>query len=93
MIKNILEFFRVIGELRFIVPLLTYKWPEPNDSASLAHTFQESVDKFGEKDFIYFEDQTWTYSQTNEAANILANKLVKEGIVPVSYTHLRAHET
>ena len=81
MIKNILEFFRVIGELRFIVPLLTYKWPEPDDSASLAHTFQESVDKFGEKDFIYFEDQTWTYSQTNEAANILANKLVKEGIV------------
>ena len=81
MIKKILEFIRVIGELRFIVPLLTYKWPEPDDSASLAHTFQESVDKFGEKDFIYFEDQTWTYSQTNEAANILANKLVKEGIV------------
>ena len=58
MIKNITEFFRVIGELRFIVPLLKYKWPEPDDSASLAHTFQESVEKYGEQNFIYFEEQT-----------------------------------
>ena len=71
MIKNIIEFFRVIGELRFIIPLLKYKWPEPNDSASLAHTFQESVDKYGDQNFIYFEDQIWTYYQINEAANIL----------------------
>jgi len=81
MIKNITEFFRVIGELRFIVPLLKYKWPEPDDSASLAHTFQESVEKYGEQNFIYFEEQTWTYSEINKAANILSNKLVSDGIV------------
>jgi len=81
MIKNIIEFFRVIGELRFIIPLLKYKWPEPNDNASLAHTFQESVEKYGEQNFIYFEEQTWTYSEINKAANILSNKLVNDGIV------------
>jgi len=81
MIKNITEFFRVIGELRFIIPLLKYKWPEPDDSASLAHTFQESVEKYGEQNFIYFEEQTWTYSEINKAANILSNKLVNDGIV------------
>ena len=43
MIKNILEFFRVISELRYIIPLLKYKWPNPDDNASLAHTFQDSV--------------------------------------------------
>ena len=46
MIKNILEFFRVISELRYIIPLLKYKWPNPDDNASLAHTFQDSVDKY-----------------------------------------------
>tara|TARA_X000001036_G_scaffold438322_1_gene485836 strand:- start:392 stop:2200 length:1809 start_codon:yes stop_codon:yes gene_type:complete len=81
MIKNITEFFRVISELRFIIPLLKYKWPEPDDSASLAHTFQESVEKYGEQNFIYFEEQTWTYSEINKAANILSNKLVNDGIV------------
>ena len=81
MIKNITEFFRVIGELRFIIPLLKYKWPEPDDNASLAHTFQESVEKYGEQNFIYFEEQTWTYSEINKAANILSNKLVNDGIV------------
>tara|TARA_B100000614_G_C14553337_1_gene494729 strand:+ start:1333 stop:3141 length:1809 start_codon:yes stop_codon:yes gene_type:complete len=81
MIKNITEFFRVIGELRFIIPLLKYKWPEPNDNASLAHTFQESVEKYGEQNFIYFEEQTWTYSEINKAANILSNKLVNDGII------------
>ena len=80
MIKNILEFFRVISELRFIIPLLKYKWPNPDDNASLAHTFQDSVDKYGNQNFIYFEDQILTYSQTNEAANILANRLIKDGV-------------
>ena len=77
MIKNILEFFRVISELRYIIPLLKYKWPNPDDNASLAHTFQDSVDKYGNQNFIYFEDQILTYSQTNEAANILQDKGAK----------------
>ena len=80
MFKKIYEFFRVIGELRYIIPLLKYEWPAPDDNASLAHTFEDTVNEFGDKNFIYFEDEEWTYSQTNEAANILANKLLKEGV-------------
>ena len=80
MFKKIREFFRVIGELKYIIPLLRYKWPELDSNASLAHSFQETVQKYSGKDFLYFEDEVWTYAQTNEAANILANKLSQEGI-------------
>mgnify|MGYP003327318931 CR=1 FL=1 len=66
MIKNILEFFRVISELRYIIPLLKYKWPNPDDNASLAHTFQDSVDKYGNHNFIYFEDQIQVYLFQNQ---------------------------
>ena len=80
MFKKISEFFRVIGELRYIIPLLRYKWPELNENASLAHTFQETVQIHGEKNFLYFEDEVWTYTETNKAANMLAYKLSNEGI-------------
>ena len=80
MFKKIYEFFRVLSELRYIIPMMKYKWPELDSNSSLAHSFEETVQKFGEKDFLYFEDEVWSYSQTNEAANILANKLSNEGI-------------
>ena len=51
-----------------------------DSNSSLAHSFQETVLKHAEEDFLYFEDEVWTYAQTNEAANILANKLSNEGI-------------
>ena len=54
MLKKIKEFFRVIGELKYIIPLMRYKWPDLEDNASLAHSFQETVQKFGEKEFLYF---------------------------------------
>ena len=80
MLKSIKEFLRVIGEIRYIVPLLRYKWPDPDDNASLAHSFEQSVEKYKNKDFIFFEDETWTYSEINNAANILAHKLIEDGI-------------
>ena len=80
MFKKILEFFRVIGELNFIFPLLKYEWPDPDDNASLAHTFEKTTQEFGSKDIIYFENEKWTYSETNEAANILANRLLNDGV-------------
>mgnify|MGYP005650774755 FL=1 len=80
MLKSIKEFLRVIGEIRYIVPLLRYKWPDPDDNASLAHSFEQSVEKYKNKDFIFFEDQTWTYSEINNTANILAHKLIEDGI-------------
>ncbi|MDC1150759.1 long-chain-acyl-CoA synthetase [Gammaproteobacteria bacterium] len=80
MLASIKEFFRVISELKYIIPMLRYKWPELDSNASLAHSFQDTVEEFGDKDFLYFEDEVWTYSKTNKAANILANKLASEGI-------------
>ena len=80
MLESIKEFLRVIGEIRYIVPLLGYKWPDPDDNASLAHSFEQSVEKYKNKDFIFFEDETWTYSEINNTANILAHKLIEDGI-------------
>ena len=38
MLESIKEFLRVIGEIRYIVPLLRYKWPDPDDNACLLYT-------------------------------------------------------
>ena len=76
MLASIKEFFRVISELKYIVPLLRYKWPELDSNASLAHFFQDTVKEYSDKDFLYFEDEVWTYSEVNDAANILANKFI-----------------
>ena len=80
MLASIKEFFRVISELRYIIPMMRYKWPELDSNSSLSHSFQDTVQKYGKKDFLYFEDEVWTYTQTNEAANILATKLLNEGV-------------
>ena len=80
MLASIKEFFRVISELRYIIPMMRYKWPELDSNSSLSHSFQDTVQKYGEKDFLYFGDEVWTYTQTNKAANILASKLLNEGI-------------
>ena len=80
MIAKIKEFFRVVGELKYIIPLLKYEWPKPDDKASLAHSFQESVAKFGNKPFLFFEDEKWSYEDTNKASNVLAHKLLNEGV-------------
>ena len=81
MLKKISEFFRVIGELKYIIPLLRYKFPDPDDNSSLAHTFKKTVEKFGNRNFIYFENQTLTYSEVDQAANIFAKKLIDDGVV------------
>ena len=80
MFKKIVEFFRLIGDLKYLIPLLRYKFPDPDDNASLAHSFQETVNNFGTNNFIYFENETLTYVETNEAANKLAHKLEEDGI-------------
>ena len=80
MFYKIKEFFRVLYELKFIIPLLRYKFPSPDDNASLAHSFEKTVQQFGDKDFIFFEDETWTYNQINSSANMLARKLKSDGI-------------
>jgi hypothetical protein len=38
------EFFRMLGELKYMIPVLRYKWPHPDSNASLAHTFQDSTE-------------------------------------------------
>ena len=80
MLSKIFEFFRVLGELRYLIPLMRYEFPSPDDNASLAHSFEETTEKFGSNNFIFFEDEAWTYRQTNEAANVLANKLINDGV-------------
>jgi len=78
--NKIKEFFRVLGELRYLIPVMRYKFPDPEDQASLAHTFQATTDKFYERPFLHFENEMWTYGHTNKAANSLARYLVSTGV-------------
>ena len=80
MFNKIKEFFRVLGELRYLIPVLRYKFPDPDDHASLAHSFQDTTEKFSDRPFLYFEDETWTYAQINKSANSLARYLVSTGV-------------
>ena len=80
MFKKVFEFFRVLSELKYLIPVMRYKFPDPEDHASLAHTFQATTEKFSERPFLYFEDEMWTYGDTNKAANILARYLVSTGV-------------
>jgi len=78
--NKVIEFFRVVGELRYLIPVMRYKFPDPEDSGSLAHLFQDTTEKFSERPFLYFEDEVWTYAQTNKAANSMARYLVSTGV-------------
>ena len=40
------EFIRMLGELKYMIPVLRYQWPQADENASLAHSFQESTNKF-----------------------------------------------
>jgi len=80
LLKRVIEFFRVLGELRYLIPVMRYKFPNPDDPASLAHTFQDTTNRFAERPFLYFEDEMWTYADTNKAANILATYLTSTGV-------------
>ena len=80
MLKKVIEFFRVLGELRYLIPVMRYKFPDPEDPASLAHTFQVTSNKFAERPFLYFEDEMWTYDDSNKAANILSTYLISTGV-------------
>jgi len=80
MIGKVKEFFRILGELKYMIPVMRYKWPSGDDRASLAHTFQATTEKFPERTFIYFEEETWTYAQANKAANSMARYLADHGV-------------
>ena len=80
MLAKVNEFFRVLGEFRHIIPVLNYKFPLPDEAASLAHSFQKSVEKYADKNFLIFEEDELSYDEANKSANVLANFLSSEGI-------------
>ena len=80
MFSKMKEFFRVLGEFKQIIPVLKYKLPLPDESASLAHSFEKSVAKYANKNFLIFEEDQLSYDEANKSANVLANFLSSEGV-------------
>jgi citronellyl-CoA synthetase len=80
MLAKVKEFFRVLGEFKQIIPVLRYKFPLPDEAASLAHSFQKSVAKYSDKNFLIFEEDELSYDEANKSANVLANFLSSEGV-------------
>ena len=52
--KKVIEFFRVLTQLKYLIPLMRYKWPDPESNASLAHMFEEAVDQYRFQTFYVF---------------------------------------
>ena len=80
MFSKMKEFFRVLGEFKQIIPVLKYKFPLPDESASLSHSFEKSVAKYANKNFLIFEEDQLSYDEANKSANVLANFLSSEGV-------------
>ena len=80
MLSKMKEFFRVLGEFKQIIPVLKYKFPLPDEAASLAHSFEKSVAKYADKNFLTFEEDELSYDEANKSANVLANFLSSEGV-------------
>ena len=80
MLGKVKEFFRVLGEFKQIIPVLKYKFPLPDESASLSHSFEKSVAKYANKNFLIFEEDQLSYDEANKSANVLANFLSSEGV-------------
>ncbi|MDA9000724.1 long-chain-acyl-CoA synthetase [Gammaproteobacteria bacterium] len=80
MFSKMKEFFRVLGEFKQIIPVLKYKFPLPDESASLAHSFEKSVAKYANKNFLIFEEDQLSYDEANKSANVLANFLSSKGV-------------
>jgi len=71
MIGKVKEFFRILGELKYMIPVMRYKWPSGDDRASLAHTFQATTEKFPDRAFIYFEEETCKATLSNRAKQLV----------------------
>ena len=70
MLAKVKEFFRVLGEFKQIIPVLRYKFPLPDEAASLAHSFQKSVAKYSDKNFLIFEEDELSYETCFKFVNV-----------------------
>ena len=46
----------------------------------MAHSFEKSVAKYSDKNFLIFEEDELSYDEANKSANVLANFLSSEGV-------------
>lgn len=56
---------------------LAYK---PNTPKTAADVIEETVDRYGDRPAIFFEDQCWTFRQLDDAANRMAHFLEAQGL-------------
>lgn len=75
------EFFRVLGELSTVLPLLReFKMPEAGDKISLGATFEDTVARYPNNIMLLFEGRQWTYAEFNVEVNRFAHLLRARGI-------------
>ena len=85
--KKVIEFFRVLTQLKYLIPLMRYKWPDPESNASLAHMFEEAVDQYSSRPFMYFDDEKEKLIEVL-LLNIMIYILIKNMIV-IHLFHLK----
>ena len=81
MLSKTREFFRVMGEMASVMPvLLRYRPPGDTDQASLGAVFEDTVARFPDNTMLLFEGRQWTYREFNGEVNQFARLLVSKGI-------------
>ena len=79
-LKNVREFFRVLGEARHILPALKFKMPQHDEKVSVASRFEDAVAAHPNRTMLVFEGREWTYSEFNAAVNRFARLLRDQGV-------------
>ncbi len=67
-----------IGTVLRVLPEMLPK--PPTTKMSIGKRFQQSVDKYPDRDFLRFEGSSITYREANARANRLADFLTREGV-------------
>ena len=77
---RVLEFFRVLGEARHIMPALKFKMPDHQEQISIVSVFEDVVAQHPDRLMLLFEGREWTYQAFNADVNRLAHGLAANGV-------------
>jgi citronellyl-CoA synthetase len=80
MLDSTREVFRVLGEMRKVLPALRYKMPRDEEQFSLGALFEDTATQYPDNIMLLFEGRQWTYRQFNEEVNRLAHLLRSTGV-------------
>ncbi len=79
-LAKVREVFRVLGELPYLLPAMSFKVPAKDDVVSLGSMFEDTVARHPDNTMLLFEERQWSYAEFNAEVNQLAHLLNARGV-------------